>query len=257
MDKKEFPILEFDNVSEPIVNAKKYVPDFINEKSDKCLITYFSDVVDSLERVFRVNQAFKIRTEGVRPRVFYMKINGQIIYVVPMPVGAPQAARMMEVMAAIGVKKFIICGGAGSLNEEMTSGKILVPTAAVRDEGTSYHYLPPSREVEINPVVLKTIEGVLTSEKEPFVRVKTWTTDGIFRETKNRVAIRKEEGCHTVEMECATFYSVAWHKNLLCGQLLYAGDLVDIGGWQYRDWHTASEAREKLFDLSVKCLMKM
>jgi len=257
--KQPYPILEYDSVSAPIVQAKNYLPDFIKEKSERCIITYFSDVVDHYERLYRMNQAFKIRTEGIRPRVFYMKAGpkNELIYVVPMSVGAPQAARVMEVMTTIGVKKFMVCGGAGTLDDKITGGKVLIPTSAVRDEGTSYHYLPPSREVALNPRVQQVIENVLTRENMPYVKVKTWTTDAIFRETKDKVALRREEGCSTVEMECATFLAVASHKNLLCGQLLYAGDIVNSAGWNYRDWHTAYDTREKLFELSVKCLLDL
>ena len=255
---QQFPILEFDPVSSPIVQPKNYLPDYIKEKSERCIITYFSDVVDHYERLYKMNQAFKIRTEGIRPRVFYMKgPKNELIYVVPMSIGAPQAARVMEVMASIGVKKFMVCGGAGSLDDAVTGGMVLLPVAAVRDEGTSYHYLPPSREVHLNPRVQQTIENVLKRENEPYVKVKTWTTDAIFRETKDKVALRRAEGCVTVEMECSAFLAVAQHKNLLCGQLLYAGDVVKPSGWSYRDWHTAYDTREKLFGLCVKCLLDL
>jgi uridine phosphorylase len=256
---KEFPILEYDGISRPVVTAKKYLPDFVSETTDRAILTYFSDVIDNYDRAFRVNQVFKIRTEGVRPCVYVTRAGSfkKLVYVVPMPVGAPQAARVIEALAAIGVKKFMVCGGGGSLDDKFTGDKTLIPVAAVRDEGTSYHYLPPSREVEINPQVLSTIERVLKNAKEPYEKVKTWTTDGIFRETANKVAMRKEEGCSVVEMECAAFYAVAKHKGLQIGQLLYAGDNVEPDNWDYRDWHNRTCVREKLFELALKCLLEL
>jgi uridine phosphorylase len=259
MNEQKFPILEFDDISEPVVSAKKYVPEFAPNTIDRCLITYFTDVVEMYERVFKANQVFKIRTEGVRPCVFVMNAGSfkKPIFIVPMPIGAPQAARVVEALCATGVKKFIVCGGAGTLNHKITQDKVLIPIRAVRDEGTSYHYLPPSREIEIDPKVLRVIETVLKGEKEEFEHVKTWTTDGIFRETADKVRQRIKEGCSVVEMECSAFYAVGKHKGVSIGQLLYAGDIVATDNWDYRDWHTQYGKREKLFELAIKCLLEL
>jgi uridine phosphorylase len=259
LDSKEFPILEFDGVSEPVVHAKRYLPDFVKILSDKCLVTYFTDVVENYERIFKVNQVFKIRTEGIRPCVYLMQSGAlkEPVYVVPMPIGAPQAARIIEAMSAVGVKKFMVTGGAGTLNDSVTKNKTLVAYSAVRDEGTSYHYLPPSREIEINPKVLASIEKTLKRENKPYQLVKSWTTDGIFRETAHKVELRKTEGCDVVEMECSAFYAVAKAKNLSIGQLLYAGDIVSTNSWDYRDWHSAYSKREELFETGLKCLLDL
>jgi uridine phosphorylase len=262
MKECEYPILEFDEISLPVVTAKKYLPPFAELKSDRCVITYFSDVIDKFERVFKMNQEFKIRTEGVRPRVFLMQYGPfkKPVYAVPMSVGAPEAARMIEAMVALGVKKFMVCGGAGAINdkEKKIKNKVLIPTCAVRDEGTSYHYLPAAREIELNPKVQEIIERVLTREEETYELVKTWTTDAIFRETADKVRVRHLEGCRVVEMECSCYYSVAkYYKNISLGQLLYAGDSVSTDTWDYAQWHDEYEKREKLFELATKCLLEL
>ena len=58
------------------------------------------------------------------------------------------AAAFLEQAIARGCRHFAVCGGAGALVPELVLGHVIVPTAAVRDEGTSYHYLAPAREVE-------------------------------------------------------------------------------------------------------------
>ena len=257
MEKKQFPILEFDAETRPITQPRAYS---ITDRKDvrRCVITYFQDVVDRYERTYKVNQVFILRTEGVRPRVYEMRVNGEPVYVLPVSNGAPQAARMVECMAALGVTKFMVCGGAGTLNDALTQDKTIIPTSAVRDEGTSYHYIPASRESVLNPNVLRKIEQTLSELNEPYVKVKTWSTDGFFRETAARtVARRDKDGCSCVEMECAAYFAVAEHKRLALGQLLYAGDIVRSEGWEYRDWHNNLEKRMKLFDLAVHCVMKL
>ena len=186
-----------------------------------------------------------------------MKVGNEWIYAIAAPVGAPQAARILECLGAMGVSKFMVCGGAGTMMDEITQGHVLVPYAAVRDEGTSYHYLPPLREVLMNEEVLGKIEKTLAAANMEYVKIKTWTTDAIFRETEDKVELRKKEGCATVEMECSAYYAVSQHKGFLTGQLLYAADKITKDGWDYRDWHTMTEKRTKLFDLAVKCLMNL
>jgi len=255
---RTFPILEFDPHSRPIIEAKNLYDKSRNPRGvTRCLITYFQDVVEKYEHAEALNQVFRLRTEGVRPRIYEKQIEGEYIYVCPVAGGAPYAARMLESMVAIGVNKFMVCGGAGTLDDALTKASVLVPISAVRDEGTSYHYLPPAREVFINPAVLDKIRKTLRSVEEPFVEIKTWTTDASFRETEHKVAFRKSEGCKTVEMECAAFYAVAQHKKILCGQLLYAGDIVKKEGWEYRNWHAKTDIRDKLFNLAVKCLLEL
>jgi uridine phosphorylase len=258
IEKKDFPILEYDDFPDSITQVKKDIyPE--NKKVKRCVITYFQDVIAKLEAGYKIFQTFKLRIEGARPKVYEMQTGGgeTTIYVLLCPLGAPQAARMLEIMSALGVEKFIICGGAGTLDNDVTTEKILIPTSAVRDEGTSYHYLPPSREVSINETVRKRMTAALTELGENFIEIKTWTTDASFRETPDKVALRKAEGCVTVEMECSAYYSVAQYKKLMCGQLLYAGDVVKKEGWEYRNWHDRNDMREHLFDLAVQCVLKL
>lgn len=256
IEKQPYPILEFDPSKSSITKVKTDIyPQ--RSKIKRCLITYFQDVVVKMETSYKIFQAFKLRIEGKRPEVYQLNTPSESIYVLLCPLGAPQAARMIEILSAIGVEKFVVCGGAGTLDDTVTGEKILLATAAVRDEGTSYHYLPPAREVLIKETVRQKVVQCLQSENEDFIEVKTWTTDASFRETPDKVEMRRQEGCVTVEMECAAYYAVAEFKGLDCAVLLYAGDLVHKEGWDYRNWHARNDMREHLFDLSVKCVLKL
>jgi len=259
LEKGIVPILEFDGNSRPIVTPQAYNEGWEpGRKIEHCIITYFSDVVESLERGQKINQVFRLRFEGYRPRVYEMKTeSGKWVYVMIAPVGAPQAARIVECLANVGVKKFMVCGGGGTFFKNKTGKNVLVPVSAVRDEGTSYHYLPPSREVQMNPKVLEIIRQTLTNNEIRFLEVKTWSTDAIFRETADKVALRKSEGCDVVEMECSAYYSVAQALGLMCGQLLYAGDSVEEEEWDYRGWHTRFNKRMFMFDCTLKCLLNL
>ena len=126
---------------------------------------------------------------------------------------------------------------------------------AVRDEGTSYHYLPPGREVEASSAAVAAIEQTLKARGVDYLLGKTWTTDAPYRETPAKVQLRRAEGCLTVEMEAATFFAVAQFRGVQFGQLLYGGDDVSSEEWDARDWNRKTSVREALFWLAVEsCL---
>jgi len=134
-------------------------------------------------------------------------------------------------------------------------GHVVVPDAAVRDEGTSYHYLPPSREVAADPDAVATAVSVLERHGVPHIVGKTWSTDAPYRETVARIARRRAEGCVTVEMEAAAFMAVARHRGVRFAQYLYAGDDLSGEAWDHRSWQTTS-ARRTLFELAVEACLE-
>ncbi|MFN7035493.1 MAG: purine-nucleoside phosphorylase, partial [Bellilinea sp.] len=86
---------------------------------------------------------------------------------------------------------------------------------------------------------------------------KTWTTDGIYRETVARRAKRLAEGCQVVEMEAAAFFAVAQFRGVTFGQLVYGGDLVVPEGWDSRHWHKRADDRERIFWLAVQACLRL
>ena len=156
-----------------------------------------------------------------------------------------------------GCEKFIACGGAGVLDETIALGHIVVPTAAVRDEGASYHYLPPGREVAASPVAVAAIERTLKRHNIGYVLAKTWTTDAIYRETLAKVQLRRAEGCATVEMEAAALFAVARFRGVTFGQLLYGGDDVSSDEWDSRRWDKQTSVREKLLWLAAEACLAL
>lgn len=135
--------------------------------------------------------------------------------------------------------------------------QILLPYSAVRDEGVSYHYIEPAREVECNKHAIKTIEGFFKSENIPFIKAKTWTTDAFYRETENKIALRVSEGCVTVEMEAAAFFAVSTFRNVILGQILFGGDDLSGVEWNSRRWSSREEIRRSLVDLSLKICLQL
>ena len=139
-----------------------------------------------------------------------------------------------------GVTKIISVGSCGVL-EDIPENRFLIPASALRDEGTSYHYLPPSREVEISKAGINAIESALSQKNIPYWEVKTWTTDGFYRETVEMVQYRKEEGCQVVEMECSALAACAKFRKVTWAMLLFSADtLADPHKYQEREWGKTS-----------------
>ena len=129
--------------------------------------------------------------------------------------------------------------------------------AAVRDEGVSYHYLPPSREVTANPNAVSALVKSLDDRGLPYRVGKTWTTDAPYRETPNKIASRREEGCLTVEMESAALIAVSQFRNAVFGQVLYGGDDLSGTEWDSRQWTSKRDIRESLFWLCADACLNL
>ncbi|HUQ38613.1 MAG TPA: nucleoside phosphorylase [Acidimicrobiales bacterium] len=170
-------------------------------------------------------------------------------------VGAPLAAGFLEEAIALGARTVVACGGAGAV-AELAAGDIVIPTSALRDEGTSYHYMAPSRTVDADPVGVGVARAALERRGISYREGMTWTTDGLYRETKGRIERRKAEGCITVEMEAAAFFAVARFRGIRFAQLLYAGDDVSGDTWDSRAW-TTSPSRALTFDLAVEIALEL
>lgn len=248
--KSEFPIFEFD----PEINA------ILNPQTDrlkgklpkKAVFCFFQEVLQAEWKSGRLKKIDCLRSEIGENPIYLVSSGKESIAVAHTGVGAPLAAAFLEEMIYAGVSQFIVCGGCGALVPDLAAGHVLIPTSAVRDEGTSYHYLPPSRESYPSARVVKVIDSLLKKEDVPYSEVKTWTTDGYYRETPEKRRSRIEEGCQVVEMEASALFAVAEFRKVELGLLLYAGDLVVPEGWDDRRWKGRLKNREFLFELALQ-----
>ena len=116
---------------------------------------------------------------------------------------------------------------------------------------------PRVREVIANPLGVAALETALKQKGLPYLIGKTWTTDAPYRETASKVALRKNEGCLTVEMEAASFMAVAEFRKVILGQVLYGGDDLSGDEWNDRDWVSQHDVRENLFWLSAEACLTL
>ena len=255
MQKQNYPILEFDPNPKAIFGPEDIYKE--KEAPGRAVICFFGNLLDEMYKEGQIILLRNIRSEmGLHPLYLYLH-KGETVLIFHPGVGAPLAAAIMEEVIQLGASIFIACGGAGVLDHHLNVGHPVIPTAAVRDEGTSYHYLPPSREVEPHPLAVAALKATLEQKGLAYHLTKTWTTDGIYRETIEKRELRISEGCDVVEMEAAALFAVAKFRNVICGQILYAGDLVHPEGWDGRKWNSRTSSRKLLLECALDAVLEI
>lgn len=251
--KNEIPILEYDDAKDAVINADH---EHLNVRFPKrAVFAFLGDVTDIYCREHHAEVIAYFESITKKYPLYLLKENGEEYCMIQAPAGAAAASQIMDWLIAYGVKKIISTGSCGVLCD-LKENTFLVPYKALRDEGTSYHYLPPSRFVDISSDARNAIESVLNAHNLPYSEVITWSTDGFFRETKEKVAYRKSEGCQTVEMECAALAACSEMRNCLFGMILYTADtLADCENYDERGW--GNDSKEAALRLSIESVLQL
>lgn len=252
--KNKYPVCEFDTSRNPIIKPTDFL-----EKTlpSKCVITFFRKELEQLVEDEKLPVIGYLHSEVLDIPIYEHNLSKERICITMPFCTAPGAAGTIEELHAMGCEIFIICGGAGSIKKGSKVGEIIVPTSAVRDEGTSYHYLEPSREVECHKTTVDFVISGLTKLGIPYITGKTWTTDAMYRETPEMIELRRNEGCITVEMETAAFFAVSKYYDIPLAQLLYAGDDVSGEKWDTRNWNQQKNVRSNMIITAIKLMEEL
>lgn len=252
--KNQYPICEFDTGKNPIIQPTDFLKESLPEK---CVITFFRKELEQFVAENKLPVIGYLNSEVFDIPIYEYEDGKDSLCITMAFCGAPGAVVTLEELRAMGCKKFIVCGGAGALTKDSKVGEIIVPVAAVRDEGTSYHYLEPSREVACHKEAVETVVSCLKQMGVPFTTGKTWTSDAIYRETPDMIELRRSAGCITVEMEAAAFFAVSQYYDIPLAQLLYAGDDVSGEVWDSRNWNTQKNIRYNLLISAIEIVKKL
>lgn len=160
-------------------------------------------------------------------------------------VGAPACVIEYEELFVMGLEKVVVFGTCGVLDSRIDDLAIIIPNSAVRDEGTSYHYMKSSREVNVNSKYQEDFINLLDKHNYSFIIGKTWTTDAPYRETRKKVADRKKEGCICVDMECSAIAALAKFRHKEIFQFFYAADNLDASKWDQRSLGNTDKMSDK------------
>ncbi len=220
----------FENLSEEIIKVQR------NEnaqKVDACILTFSHEILKYVLANFECHLVGNLYSSNGAKPVYEFEYEDRHFAVYMSCVGAPACvADMEDTFSIINTDKYVVFGGSGCLNKEIARGKVMVPTAAYRDEGTSYHYAESADYIEIKNADI--VANFMQMVGLPSIKGKTWTTDAVHRETRANFEKRKNDGCIAVEMECAAVQAMCDFRNLNVYYFLTCGDLLDAPEWDAR-----------------------
>ncbi len=209
-------------------------------------ITCFSKkLMDRYVQTFNGEKIADISNANGKAPIYKINYKNLDIALFMSRVGASACTVSYEEILAMGLEKLIMFGTCGVLDRNIEDLAIIIPTSAIRDEGTSYHYMKASDEVLVNEKYIPEFIEILKKNNVSYIKGKAWTTDAPYRETRNKVMKRKEQGCICVDMECSAMSAVAKFRNKELFQFFYAADNLDNAKWDQRSLGNEDKLSEK------------
>jgi uridine phosphorylase len=203
---------------------------------DVCMLDPDGDVVRFLQETGRGQRSDVWAC--YHTEMWLVTVAGMSLGVVGNAVGAPFAVLIAEEFFASGGGLVVSVTSAGQLDHTMTLPRTILVERALRGEGTSHAYIPPSPFAEGDPCLLAAVAAELESIGLPAIRGATWTTDAPFRETASAIAEARACGLQAVEMEVAGLYAFATARRkpvacfaLVTNQMAVAGDDFEKGAF--------------------------
>jgi len=251
----EFPILDRDDDPTDLIGGwdrSAHAPDTL---PSRLVIAFLGTTVDRFAEERGWDTAVTLESITRDYPYYVTEHQGEQVAVVIGPLGAPAAVQNLEFALNLGVRHVVAVGSCGALHSHEENA-LLVPTRALRDEGTSYHYLPAADWIELDPAAVSAVTGALDDAGRAYEKVTTWTTDGFYRETPAVIERRKEQGCDVVDMECSALAATCAFRGADYAQLLYTADsLADLDAHDPRGWGIASRAIA--LDLAMDAVVRL
>lgn len=242
------PVLEYDSDPLSLVTMKLRNVTL----PEKCVFAFTGDSTDVYAKANNARIAAELNSITRDYNIYIIEKNGQEICLMQAPMGAPAALQNLEMLLSLGVKNVIATGSCGVL-ADIPENRFIVPVRALRAEGASYQYLPPSRYIDLNKDCVDRLCGQLDRMGIPYEKCTAWTTDSLFRETAEMVRYRREEGCKVVDMECSALAACAQFRGAGFAQLFFTADsLADVKNYDRRDFGVSS--REKAIEICMEIM---
>ena len=243
--------LTFDEDKKAIFNPEDAYH-FNPEMPEVCLVTFTKHVIDIVKERFELKEIDSIDGEEENP-IYKFNYKGKDMAIYRVTMGASGTVALMEEARAMGAKKFVYFGSCGTLDQSIPASHIIVPYMAYRDEGTSYHYMSGAGQwVEIG--TCDVTAEIIKDLGLPVLCCKTWTTDGLYRETRRNFEKRVKQGCKVVDMECSAIHACEhFREDIRCYQFFYAEDNLDAIEWDPRICgHTPRSSYEMCLDIALE-----
>jgi len=157
---------------------------------------------------------------------------GRSLFLAGPAVGAPMATICLEKLIALGATRILLYGWCGSLVPDLRISDLFVPTGVLSEEGTSGHYPAPAAPPDDS--WSRTLCTALTAQGPPPKQGKIWTTDAVFRETRDKVGRYGAAGIMAVDMEYGALRAVAAFRQVSLAAVLLVSDELFHPQWTPR-----------------------
>jgi uridine phosphorylase len=214
---------------EPIITApdamRKFFPDRIPKVPQRVALIYDRHLQAAVERVEGLLpvKVHPLATAG------YVAVDRQVA-VVRLAIGAPLTSIVVEDLIVMGAREFLILGTAGGLAKP-SAGEIVLCSKALRDDGTSHHYLPDSKFVLPEEGFTESLGAAMKEAGVNFRTGPTWTIDAPYTESRQELTRYVKEGILTVEMEAAALFAVAKVRGVKAAAVFVVSDILSEDGW--------------------------
>lgn len=230
----ETPILEFDDNPTAIIEPSMWHKR-IDGLPTAAVMTWMTDAHKRLIAEHPSRVVHRFTAESADVDIHQVDLPEGSVVAAISHVGAPVAGALFETLVAIGCSTLIAVGSSGGLVAEHPPGMVVIPDAAIRDEGVSYHYAPPARLAYPNPDLQNALRASFADEDIAAVTGHVWTTDAFFRETPAKVAARVSEGAIAVDMEASALATIADFRSVRHGHAVYMADTLHGDEWDPTD----------------------
>ncbi len=160
------------------------------------------------------------------------KTNDRVAVMTGFGGGAPITAELAEEFIAMGAKRLVLMTWGGALQPDLHAGDIVVCGQAIRDEGTSHHYLPAGKTISASSELADRLVNSIRRKGGTYSTGCTWTTDAPYRETLAEVRQYQSEGVKTVEMESAGLFAVGQVRDVQTAAVVVIMDSLAQYTWQ-------------------------
>jgi uridine phosphorylase len=165
--------------------------------------------------------------------MFAIELQGMVCGIVPRTIGGPYAVLIAEQLASAGADLIIGLTSAGRVSPDLPVPCLVVVTSAIRDEGTSHHYLPPNKEIACPAPIVPLLERELAAIGWAIRSGKVWTTDAPYRETRQQLQGWSAEGVLAVEMQAASLFAFGTARGVAVASVAMVSNAVDHNGQQF------------------------
>ena len=251
---------EYDYCRNAVIDPEMCVKGKIDNYPEITISCFSHHLFEAMLAFFEPEEIARVGGANGKQPIYAVEYKGKRFAFIESRVGEPACIGDFEDMIAMGLRKLILFGNCGVLDRTIEDCGIIIPTKALRDEGSSYHYAPPADYITVNRKYRDLFHQVLKEHGYSCVEGTTWTTDAPYRETREKVARRKTQGAICVEMECAGMQAAADFRKVDFFQFFYAGDNLDQPSWDPRSLSGKSRLDTKgkitllAFELGLKRL---